>query len=133
MSYVGVNALISKSNTSKKILDILFLGYKKAIRGRRDFNPKKVAKRSKIRHKKLLTKTSLYKGNILRVVASDDHVINIEKKKSPTTRRRVNKQRGNMITRAAVTTEAKRSNQVRGAYLRPWREHRSLQTIPSGA
>src|SRR4051812_38258491 len=86
------NALVSKSSTSKKTLDILFLGYKKAIRGRRDFNPKKVAKRSKIRHKKLLTKTVHYKGNILGVIPRDDHVINIEKKKSPTTRRKVNKQ-----------------------------------------
>ena len=62
------SALISESSTSKKILDILFLGYKKAIRGREDFNPKKVAKRSKIRHKKLLTKTGLYNSNILGVI-----------------------------------------------------------------
>src|SRR3954468_1708021 len=86
------NALVSKSSTSKKILDILFLGYKKAIRGRSDFNPKEVAKRSKIRHKELLTKTGLDKVNILGVIPRDDHVINIEKKKSPTTRRKVNKQ-----------------------------------------
>ena len=86
-------ALITKSRTSKKILDILFLGYKKAIRGRRDFNPKKIAKRSKIRHKKLLTKTSLHKGNILGVDTSDDHIIDIEKK-SPTTRRKVDNNAG---------------------------------------
>jgi hypothetical protein len=71
------NALISKSSTSKKILDILFLGNKEATRARENLNPKKVAKRTKIRHKKLLTKTCLNKGNVLRVIASVDHVINI--------------------------------------------------------
>ncbi|XP_048556699.1 uncharacterized protein LOC125537428 [Triticum urartu] len=91
-------ALITKSRMSEKILDILFLGNKEAIRGRRNLNPKKVAKRTKIRHTKLLTKTCLDKGNVLRVITSDDHVINIEKEQSPTTRRRVNKQRGIMIT-----------------------------------
>ena len=37
------SVLISKSNTSKKILDILLLGNKEAIRGRRNLNLKEVA------------------------------------------------------------------------------------------
>ena len=65
------SALISKS---KKILDILLLGNKEAIKGRRNLNLKKVAKRTKIRHKKL-TMTSLHKGNVLRIVVGDDRHI----------------------------------------------------------
>ena len=37
------SVLTSKSNTSKKILDILLLGNKEAIRGRRNLNLKEVA------------------------------------------------------------------------------------------
>jgi hypothetical protein len=36
---------------------------------------------------------SLNKGNILRIITSNDHIINIEKEKSASTRRSVNKQR----------------------------------------
>jgi hypothetical protein len=90
------SALITQSSMSKDILDILFLRDIKSIRNRGNLNSKKVAKRTKIGHKKLLTKTGLNKDNILRVIAGDDHVINVEKKKSPATRRSVNKQRGIM-------------------------------------
>jgi hypothetical protein len=86
------NALITKSSTSKKILDILFLGDIKTIRSGGNLNPKKVAKMTKISHKKILMKAGLNKGNILRVIAGDDHVINIEEKKSATMRRSVDKQ-----------------------------------------
>jgi hypothetical protein len=58
---------------------------------------------------------SLNKGNILRIITSNDHIINIEKEKSASTRRSVNKQRWIMSAGekpAAVTTEAKRSNQA---------------------
>jgi len=92
------SALITESGTSKKILNIFFLRDEEAIRGRRHLNPKKIAKRTKIRHEELVAKASLNKGNVVRVVTSDDHVVNIQKEKSPTTRRRVNKQRGIMIT-----------------------------------
>jgi hypothetical protein len=59
------SAVITKSSTSKEILDILFLGDIKSIGGGGNLNPKKVAKRTKISHKNLLTKTGLNKGNIL--------------------------------------------------------------------
>jgi hypothetical protein len=85
------SALIPKSSTSNKILDILFLGDRKVIRSGGNLNPKKVAERTNISHKKLITKTSLNKGNILRIIASNDHIINIEKEKSASTRRSVNK------------------------------------------
>jgi hypothetical protein len=87
------SALIPKSSTSKKILNILFLRDRKAIRSGGDLDPKKVAERTKISHKKLITKMSLNKGNILRIITSNDHIINIEKEKSASTRRSVNEQR----------------------------------------
>jgi hypothetical protein len=86
------SALNPKSSTSKKILNILFLGDRKAIRSGGNLNPKKVAERTKISHKKLITKTSLNKGNILRIITSNDHIINTEKENSASTRRSVNKQ-----------------------------------------
>jgi hypothetical protein len=85
------SVLIPKSSTSKKILDILFLGDRKTIRGGGNLNPKKVAKRTKISHNKLVMKMSLNEGNILRIITSDYHIINIEEKKSASTRRNVKK------------------------------------------
>jgi hypothetical protein len=41
----------------------------------------------------------LNKGNILRIIASDDHIINIEEEKVLSSRRSVNKERGIMSTR----------------------------------
>jgi hypothetical protein len=80
------SALMSQGRVIKKILNVFFLGQINAIRGGRDLNPKKITKRNKIGHKKLLTKTCLDKANILRIIASDNHIINIKKKKSVTTR-----------------------------------------------
>jgi hypothetical protein len=77
--------VISKRSSIEKILDILLLRQKESLR-RGDLNPKEVPQRNKIRHKKLVTKTSLNKGNVLRVITSDDHVIHVKKEKSPTTR-----------------------------------------------
>jgi hypothetical protein len=62
----------------------------------------------------MLTKMSLHKSNILRVIVSDDHVINIEKDKSSPTRRRVNKKRGIMSARRET-----RSSHRRGEMLKP--------------
>src|SRR4051812_20217942 len=102
----GLNsAFIPKSSTSKKILNILLLGDVKAIRSGGNLNPKKVSKRTKISHKKLITKTSLNKGYILRIITGNDHIINIEKKKkSASTRRSVNKQRWIMSTRGETSS-----------------------------
>jgi hypothetical protein len=78
--------VINKRSTIKKILNILLLRQKESLRRGGDLNPKKVPQRAKIRHKKLITKTSLDKSNILRVITSDDHVIHVKKEKTPTTR-----------------------------------------------
>jgi hypothetical protein len=56
------SALITKSSTSKEILDILLLGDIKSFRSGGSLNPKKVAKRTKISHEKMLTKTGLNEG-----------------------------------------------------------------------
>jgi hypothetical protein len=40
----------------------------------------------------------LNKGNVLRIIAGDDHIINIEEEKNPSSRRNVNKQCGIMST-----------------------------------
>jgi hypothetical protein len=108
------SALIPKSSTSKKILDILFLRDRKTIRSGGNLNPKKVAERTKISHKKLVTKTGLNKGNILRIITSDDHVVNIEEKKSASTRRNVNKQRRIISARGETS-----SSHHRGEMLKP--------------
>jgi hypothetical protein len=108
------SSLITKNNTIKEILDILLLRDKKSISSAGNLNPKKVAKRTKICHKKMLTKMGLNKGNVLRVIASDDHVVNIEEKKSPPTRRSVKKQQGIMSTRRKTS-----SSHHRGEALKP--------------
>jgi hypothetical protein len=105
-------ALIAKSYTIKKILDIPFLGDKKSIESGGNLNPKKVAKRIKIRHKKMLTKMGLNKSNVL-VIASDDHVTNIEKEKSSHMRRRVNKKHGIMSTRRETNNSHRRGETLK--------------------
>jgi bifunctional DNA-binding transcriptional regulator/antitoxin component of YhaV-PrlF toxin-antitoxin module len=108
------SVLIPKSSTSKKILDILFLGDRKTIRSGGNLNPKKVAKRTKISHKKMVMKMGLNKGNILRIITSDDHIVNIAEKKSASTRRNVNKQRRIMSARGEAS-----SSHHRGKTLKP--------------
>jgi hypothetical protein len=78
--------VISKRSPIKKIMNILLLRQKEPLMRGGDLNPKEVPQKIKIRHKKLITKMSLNKGNVLRVITSDDHVIDVKKEKSPTTR-----------------------------------------------
>jgi hypothetical protein len=54
--------------------------------------------RTKIRHEKLLTKVCLNKRDILWIISSDEHTINIKKEKSPTSRGSIHKQRRIMST-----------------------------------
>jgi hypothetical protein len=77
--------VISKRSSIKKILNIS-LETKNPLKHGEDLNSKEVPQRTKIRHKKLITKTSLNKGNVLWVITSDDHVIHVNKEKSPTPR-----------------------------------------------
>jgi hypothetical protein len=75
--------MISKRSTIKKIMNIFLLRQKEPLSRGGDLNLKKVPQRAKIRHKKLIVKTSLDKSNILRVITSDDHVIHV-KENGPT-------------------------------------------------
>jgi hypothetical protein len=115
--------MISKRSTMK-ILNILLLRQKEPLR-RGDLNPKKVPQRTKIRHKKLITKTSLDKSNILRVITSDDHVIRI-KEKSPTTRWHVDKE-------SRIMSAGRKTSRCdhRGKTLKP--SPRSLLKVIKGA
>jgi hypothetical protein len=78
--------MLSKRSSIKKIMNILLLRQKEPLRRGGDLNPKEVPERIKIGHKKLITKMSLNKDNVLRVITSDDHVIHVKKEKSHTTR-----------------------------------------------
>jgi hypothetical protein len=75
------SALICESSMIEKILNVLLLGEVDAIRRGRDLETKKVTKRTKVRHQELVTKMLLHKVNELRVITSNDHIINIEKKR----------------------------------------------------
>jgi hypothetical protein len=66
--------VISKRSAIKKILNILLLRQKEPLRCGADLNPMEVPHRTKIRHKKLITKLRLNKSNVPRVITSDDHV-----------------------------------------------------------
>jgi hypothetical protein len=78
--------VISKRSSIEKIMNILLLRQKEPLGCGGDLNPKKVPQWTKIRHKKLITKTRLNKGNVVRVITSDDHVVHVKNEKSPTTR-----------------------------------------------
>jgi hypothetical protein len=77
-------AMISKTCTIKKIMNIFALGEIIVIKCRCDLNPKKVAKRAQVRHVKLLTEVTINKGNILRIIPRDEHIIHIKKNKGTT-------------------------------------------------
>jgi hypothetical protein len=116
--------VISKKSSIEKILNILLLRQKKTLK-RGDLNPKKVPQRTKIRHKNLITKTSLNKSNVLRVITSDDHVVHV-KEKSLTTRWHVDKK--NRIMSAGRKTNG---SDHKGKTLKP--SARSLLKAIKGA
>jgi hypothetical protein len=118
--------MISKRSSIEKIINILLLGQKESLRRGGDPNPKKVPQRTKIRHKKLVTKTSLNKGNVLKVITSDDHVIHIKKEKSPTMRWHMDK-KSQIMSVGGKTS----SNDHRGKTVKP--STRSLLKAIKGA
>jgi hypothetical protein len=118
--------VISKRSSIKKILNILLLRQKELLIRGEDLSPKKVPQWIKIRHKKLITKISLNKGNILRVISSDDHVVHVKKKKSLTMRWHVDKK-----SRIMSATEKTSGSDHRGKTLKP--SMRSLLKAIKGA
>jgi hypothetical protein len=121
---MGVSAVRSSGREAWSRKSWIYFSWdkKNPLRHGGDLNSKKVPQRTKIRHKKLITKTNLNEGNVLRVITSDDHVIHVKKEKSPTTRRHVDKKSrimGAGKKPTVVATEAKHGNKARGACLRP--------------
>jgi hypothetical protein len=91
-------AVISESCTIKKIINVLSLGEVVAIECGCDLNPKKVTKRTQVRHMKLLTKMALNKGNILIIIPRDEHIIDIKKNKGTSTGESVNEKSRIVLT-----------------------------------
>jgi hypothetical protein len=78
--------VISKTNTIKDVLNVFALSVVIAIRCGGDLNPKKEAKRTQIRHVELRTESCLDEGNVIRIITSDQHIINIEKNEGAASR-----------------------------------------------
>lgn len=80
------SAVISMISPIQKPLNVFLLREIEALQSRGSLNPKKISKITKIRHKKLLNKIFLRKGNILRIIPCNNHAINIKDEKGPTMR-----------------------------------------------
>jgi hypothetical protein len=117
--------VISKRSSIEKILNILLLRQKEPLGCGGDLNSKKVPQRTKIRHKKLISKTSLNKGNVLRVITNDDHVVHV-KEKSPTTRWHVDKKSRIMSVGGKTSSSDHRGKTLKSS-------SRSLLTAIKGA
>jgi hypothetical protein len=107
-------AVISKTRTIKKIMNVLSLGEVVVIRCGCELSPKKVAKRTQVRHVKQLIETSLNKGNILRIIPRDEYIIHIEKNKGTITRGSVNEK-----SRIMLTSNKTSNNDNQGEALKP--------------
>ena len=81
----------NESGTREKIMNVLLLGEVNAIRHGRDLEIKEVTKRIQIRYQEFVTKMLLHKVNELIIITSNDHIIDIEKKRA-TTRGSVDKE-----------------------------------------
>jgi hypothetical protein len=92
-------AVIRETSTIKKIMNVLSLGEVVIIRCGSDLYPKKVAKGTQVRNVKLLTKTSLNNGNIVRIIHRDKHIVHIEKNKGTTMWGSVNEKSKIILTR----------------------------------
>jgi hypothetical protein len=107
-------AVISETHTIKKIMNVLFLGEVVVVKCRCDLNPKKVTKRTQVGHMKLFTKTHLNKGNILRIIPCDEHIIDVKKNKGASTGGSVNEKSSLMLTGSKTS-----SGDNRGEVLKP--------------
>ena len=106
------HTLIRETSASKDILSVILLGEIVALERRSDLNPKEVTKRTQIRHQELLTEMLLHKGNVLRVISSNDHIIHIEKEERPTSRRGVYKEGRVVITGGEASSSQNKGEAV---------------------
>jgi hypothetical protein len=90
--------VINETHTIKKIMNVLSLGEVVAVECGCDLNPKKVTKRTQVGHMKLLTKTRLNKGNILKITPRDEHIIDVKKNKGTSAGGSVNEKNRIMLT-----------------------------------
>jgi hypothetical protein len=111
---VPQRAVISETHTIKKIMNVLSLGEVVDVRCGCHYNPMKVAKRAQVGHVKLLTETSLDKGNVLIIIIRDEHINHIEKNKGTTTKGCVNEK-----SRIMLTSNKPSSSDNRGEALKP--------------
>ena len=69
-----------------------------SIRGRYNLKPKKIAESAQIFHLKMLTKEVLKRADTDRIISSNNHVINIKKNKSDTSKGSLNEESSVMRT-----------------------------------
>ena len=77
LSWSVDNLTVCEIGSAKQIRDILGLSQVITIRRRRDRKTKKIAKKAKIFHLKVLTEELFKFLNTDDIISSDDHVINI--------------------------------------------------------
>jgi hypothetical protein len=107
------SAVISETSTRKEVVSVLLLREKNTIRCGGDLKAKEVTKGTQIRHKECLTEMPLHKINVLRVIARDDHVIDIEKKKGATTRGSVDKESRIVVTGCKTSIDDNRGETLK--------------------
>jgi hypothetical protein len=107
-------AVISKTHTINKIMNILSLGEVVAGSCGCDLNLKKVTKKGQVEHMKLLTKTTHNKDNILRTIPYDEHIIYVKKNKGTSVGGSVNKK-----SRIVLSGSKTNSGNNRGEVLKP--------------
>jgi hypothetical protein len=95
-------------------MHVLSMGEIVAVSCGSDLYPKKVAKGTQVRHVKLLTKKSLNKGNVVRIIPRGEHIVHIEKNKGTTTGGSMNEK-----SRIMLTSNKSSSNDNRGEALKP--------------
>src|SRR6185437_10271891 len=83
----------------EEILNILLLREVNAIRRGRDLETKEVTKRTQTRHQEFFTKKLLAEINEPRIITSNVHIIDVEKKKRKTMRKIVDKESEIVVAR----------------------------------
>jgi hypothetical protein len=85
--HVSVHRMvISKTSMIKDVQNVFVLREIIDIRCGGDLNPNEEAKRTQVRHVELRIESYLDEGNVIKIIASDQHIINIEKNEGATSR-----------------------------------------------
>jgi hypothetical protein len=85
--HVSVHRMvISKTSMIKDVQNVFVLREIIDIRCGGDLNPSEEAKRTQVIHVELRTESCLDEGSVIKIIASDQHIINIEKNEGATSR-----------------------------------------------